>query len=402
MQLAKIISAGTILALTLAPTQTEATAETVRVAIMKERTGILVTSNGAGITVARPGDDEKESQVYKDPVSVKKLGSGYVVNQTFYLAGPTISLTPSKGGLAVAGRRYNGSLLLTDSGAGRFHVVNLVDIEDYVAGVIEKEMSPTWHIEALKAQAVASRSYALYQKKLTADKSYDLESTTASQVYGGASGSPRSLEAVEATRGELALYDGDVAVTYFHAIAGGRTEHLPNVWPGDEKPYLVSRPAHHEEEAPSYNWRHSVTGRQMGRKLTAAGYRAGEVTSVRIDGYTPAGRAVSVTVTHAGPGGSVTLSGSEFRRALGYRKLRSTRFVTTRDTAQKSFIFAGTGYGHGVGMSQWSARGMAERGSGYKEILTHFYPGVEVAKIPAPVAKEEKSEGGFFAFLFGD
>ena len=140
--------------------------------------------------------------------------------------------------LNLNGTPYRGELRIAKSDRGDMDVINVLDVEAYLYGVVPKEMSPQWYLEALKAQAIAARTYALYQKEKSKDKNYDVNATTASQVYGGAGvEAPMSNQAVDETEGKVLLYDGELALTYFHANSGGMTEEARRVWSVDV-PYL--------------------------------------------------------------------------------------------------------------------------------------------------------------------
>jgi stage II sporulation protein D len=250
-------------------------------------------------------------------------------------------------------------------------------------------------MDALKAQAIASRSYALFQKRKSVEKPYDVESTTASQVFSGTATTDRARTAVLETAGEVALFHGEVAETFFHASAGGRTESLPNVWDGEARPYLVSRPAKYETDSPHFQWKTTIDAKTIQSKLMAAGYKVGAVNSVRVKETTNTGRAKNIDIYHDGAGKVLTMSGNRFRIIIGAMKLRSTRFLISHRSGSL-FTFKGAGFGHGVGMSQWSAKGMAESGDDYRTIIAHFYPGVTIGSMVT-----DGEPPSLFAWLFG-
>ena len=357
----------------LGVTSFTADAGNIRVAIQKDVKTVTVKSDGIITVNGKCGNTEPF--FFQDGLSAQSGRLGFYVNSSFIGCG-AITLS-SHNSMELGAKKYDGKIDLVRVDNKNMSVINVIDIENYVAGVIEKEMDPSWPMEALKAQAVASRSFALYRKNEAKDKLYDVESTTTSQVYDGAALSPRTQKAAEDTRGMVAFYNGGVAETLFHAVAGGETENLTDVWSGEGKPYLVSRPAMFETSSPYYNWKTTLSAQELFRKLLAAGYKVGPVRSIQLSPHVISGRVRTVVIRHRN--GDLKLKATVFRKIVGNRKIRSTRFSATHNATKTSFVFRGTGYGHGVGMSQWSARGMAERGAKFSRIITHFYPGVTVS-----------------------
>lgn len=287
-------------------------------------------------------------------------------------------LIESPEAIRIGSREYPGLMALIRTGSG-ITAVNHVDMEDYVASVISSEMGPNWPLEALKAQAVASRTFAMYQMERNSGSLYDMDNTVRSQVYHGRAGNDRVLEAVEATRGLIAIYDGAPAGTFYHSSAGGRTENPIEVWGRERLPYLASKPALFEESSPHFNWRLRLSAGEIRDKLKKAGVGAGPVISIEPVSHTSSGRVGKIRVT-LGPGKrKVDLRGEYFRKIIGDVRLPSTKFRVAKDS-KGMFTFIGQGYGHGVGMSQWSARGLANRGRGFEEIILAFYPGVTISQ----------------------
>lgn len=255
-------------------------------------------------------------------------------------------------------------------------VVNTVDMEKYLAGLINREMSPSWPIEAMKAQAVASRSYAYFQMRVNNGKDYDLESTTQDQVYeGAASETAKSNRAAEETRGITLSFGNDVIKAYYHANCGGMTELPVAVW-GTESPAFrpVICPYHHKARD-KVRWSLSLTKEQIrsALKKTAgilpSGFR--RLASLEAGAPNPNRRLNDVQVSDDS-GNNVLVSANFFRNALGNTKVKSTTFQIHRDHG--GYRLTGEGYGHGVGMCQVGARGMAEEGKNFRQILSYYYP----------------------------
>lgn len=270
-------------------------------------------------------------------------------------------------------------------------VVNAVPLEDYVIGALGGEMPASWSREALRAQAVVSRTYALHQRAAHRARDHDVEAGTLSQVYVGAEIAPPSLRAaVRDTRCEILTHAGGRPIlAAFHSASGGRTASSLEVW-GREIPYLVSVEVEGEDDSPDTYWRAAVSRTTLGRALSAAGYEIGRAEGVEILERSPSGRVARLLIE--GTGGEITLSGRELRAALGESTLKSTVFEL-RPTSE-GFLFVGSGSGHGVGMSQWGARGLAERGAGYREILEKFYPGTRLERLDFGRAGELPAEAG--------
>lgn len=246
-------------------------------------------------------------------------------------------------------------------------LINVIPLEDYLAAVLGSEMPVSFPIEALKAQAVASRTYAL-QKKLEAyGSAFYMGSSVLHQVYGGVnSEDSRTRAAVEATRGEVLTYELAPIEAYFHASCGGRTESGQAALQRD-LPYLqaVDCPC---GKLPASRWTATVSDQELREALE------GSPEGLRIAGRTATHRVKRVTTTSG-----ASLDGARFRERLGYTKLKSLDFEVERTS--HGYQFTGRGYGHGAGLCQWGSKVLAEGGWSYKDILAHYYPGAELQQL---------------------
>lgn len=410
---------------------------------------------------------------------------------------PSLMVRPRNGAIALNGRWYRGQMVLLRSAGGRLNVVNYVDLESYIQGVLAGEVPSSWPEECLKAQAVAARSYVLHQVELYGGRDWDVVATDRDQVYEGMAGEiPSIVRAVQATRREVIAYNGKVVKAYFHSACGGHTE-AASVAFGEDAPYMQGVTDPYCERSPYQAWTREYTMQHL-RRAISQGSRStlGKVLEVRLGKRAASGRAEEIVVVREG--GDEKLAGTELRRLLGYRDLRSTFFdikvkksvlvtVSTTQTQQvaandpapppaseepefgleqietvnlalkpeeafhvisgsgaldkaragyayaatsegvlRTFAmrpgleavglahrlvaprpvvlpaatrtnpeprprtvtvtrlvqrqvplllsFQGRGWGHGVGMCQWGARGMAAHGMGYREILSWYYP----------------------------
>ena len=263
-------------------------------------------------------------------------------------------------------RPYRGSLSLIVDG-GLITVINSLPLEDYLFGLINHEISSKWPIEAVKAQAVAARTYAYLKLGSNKNKAYHLESTVIDQVYGGSSAEDdRARRAVTETKGEMLYYGNELARTFYHSSCGGKTEAAQIVW-GSAFPYLKTVGDEFCADAPNYFWSYESTFDSIYAAMKVAGYSFTKNHDMRVTDRSKSGRVLSIIIS------GIELSGTKFRQLIGYGTIKSTMFQF--EVKGDNVIFSGSGSGHGVGMCQWGAKGMAEEGRSYRQILDHYYPG---------------------------
>ncbi len=270
-------------------------------------------------------------------------------------------------------RSYRGRLI-AKTASGGLELINELPLEAYLYGVVPREMPSRWPMEALKAQAVAARTYAFYLKQRTNSLDYHLCATTMSQAYNGAAfETDNTNRAVDETRGQLLYYRGVPALAYFHAHSGGITEDPRHVWSAPV-PYLRPVVDSFSMMAPSSSWSVTLDYETIRRSLGRAGIELGAIAEIVPLEFSPSNRLVRVKIVHQG--GETTLGGNEFRLILGPTLIRSTLLALTNNGG--SVTFEGRGYGHGVGMSQWGAMAMAREGYNWREILKYYYPELEL------------------------
>lgn len=338
--------------------------------------GSVTISPAAGKGMARTDAGKSVSLAAGQAYDVRWQAGAFLVGRE-KLRGEVLIIRPSDtsdGGLALDGRRYRGVLELRHRGAGLI-AVNIVPVDDYLLSVVPEEMPTDWPAEALKAQSVAARSFALKSRGRHAAEGYDLCTTTHCQLYKGiASEKTASTAAVRATRGEVLTYGGQPIEALFHTDSGGMTESSEDVW-GNPIPYLR---AVRDTPLGTMPWTKTISKADLEKKLAAKGHAIGRLRAIELSPLTvgraakdraASGRVKAMTVT--GTKGSVTLSGTAWRSLLG---LKSALFDAklTKDTV----TFTGFGAGHGLGISQWGAKRLAETGKSYADILHHYYTGV--------------------------
>ena len=283
------------------------------------------------------------------------------------------------GSLRLDGRALPGSLRLLPRASGGFDVVNVVPLEAYVASSVASETPPGWPSEALKAQAVVARSYALHERLRHASESFDLEGSVISQRYGVDAVSESVREATRATEGQVLVFAGEPILAAFHASSGGATASAAEVW-GEDVSYLRSVPSP-DDAAPAYFWSYEIGKRDLEAALREAGYEPGAVDDVHVSQRSQSGRVLTLQI------GALDLSGRDLREVLGGRALRSAKFDARLEGEQVRFL--GSGSGHGVGLCQWGASELAHQVRSYQGILSHYYPGTTLRRglVPGPVAR---------------
>ena len=278
--------------------------------------------------------------------------------------------------LFLNGKGYRGKFDL-HCVLGKIHVVNVVNIEEYLYSVVPSEMPSSWNIEALKAQAVASRTYTYYYLlRDDSKKIYDVDATTSFQVYRGiASEADSSTEAVKATSGIIMTYNHEPVLAYFHSTSGGRTADDRYVWKGADLPYLQGVKCTYSKNSPHYKWELKLTVTEIETALKRKYSMTGRIKGLSFKKCD--GRVYEVVITHEN--GTVTMSGNDFRLMVSPVKLKSTFFNSKRRGG--ALYISGRGWGHGVGMCQWGAKGRAESGQKYRKILSVYYRGINFKKI---------------------
>jgi stage II sporulation protein D len=286
-------------------------------------------------------------------------------------------LTSARGPLVINGRQYRDQLRIFPGPNGDLWVINELPLENYLRGVVHCEISSQWPWEAVKAQAVVARTYATFQRGNRTAELYDVDSGVSDQVYEGVGKEdPQSRKAVAETEGELVLYQGRPIFAVYHSCCGGETESPEYLWPG-YFPYLKTIACQFCADSPHFLWNYSIDSERLRRTLKRAKFLGSEVLGIEIAERNESRRVLQLTLTSER--GQVEISGKDFRRLLGYDFLRSTNFLIQKRDG--GYLFSGLGWGHGVGLCQWGAKGMAEKRMDYRLILKYYYQSVEVGKL---------------------
>ncbi|MBL4818913.1 MAG: SpoIID/LytB domain-containing protein [Deltaproteobacteria bacterium] len=240
-------------------------------------------------------------------------------------------------------------------------------LESYIEGVVASELPKSWGLEVLKAQAIAARTYAIWQKS----HKELLDSSVMDQVYHGVQREHElAKRAVKETAGQILTYRAKPAHTFFHAACGGHTASSEEVFGGNE-PYLKGVKCPYCHTSPAYRWKYEISRKDLDKKLGA------NVSKIKSIGETNSGRVKNFRVlSDAKP---KEMKSAELRRILGYSNFRST-LLTKKNFGWGSVEFGGRGFGHGVGMCQWGALTLAKKGKTAKQILDYYYPGTEIRR----------------------
>lgn len=439
-------------------------ARTIAVALSKGQRTVAVSSSSP--MTATDGKGKKHS--LGKAATLASSGKGALKAGKASMSLP-VTIT-AKSPLAFNGRRYRGTFRVISSGAG-ITLVNALDLEDYLRGVLKMEVNPAWPMEAVKAQAIVSRTYALRSIQNNKGKGgFDLDDTVLSQVYRGINAEDkRADQAINGTKGVVALHGGKPAFTPFHSDSGGSTADVSTVW-GGVIPYLKGVQEPFDSNSPNAQWEARLSVQQVEKALRGAGVNIGALRELRVGDKDSFGRVN--TLIAVGAQGTKPVKSHAFRMAAGSNVVKSTVFsltsgggnpssgqsnpmpmpippsssggaaakdVPTSNTPMSAaeelqltalteqgvfngeelmdmlmnpekrkgylvralrtkrpappsapqpqpsssggFVFRGKGWGHGVGLSQWGAKALAEKGWDHKKIIQFYFPGVTLGKM---------------------
>jgi stage II sporulation protein D len=274
-------------------------------------------------------------------------------------------------------RRFRGDISLIRKDKSHFFVINHVELEDYIKGVLYHEVSHYWPEEILKAQAIVCRTYALYQMQQNSRSNFDVTSGIYSQMYGGSTSERyRTNRAVDETAGEILTYRGKIFPAYFHATCAGHTEDAAVLWKISILP-LKGVVCEFCKGSPHYAWHEVITQDDFRWSLRKAGYRIKKITEIEIAGKDASNRISDLRLSDKDK--TIVVSAKDLRNIIGPNLIRSTNFSVS--LAGDEIIFEGVGWGHGVGMCQWGGYFMAKAGHSHQEILQYYYPGSQISSL---------------------
>ena len=390
--------------------------------ICKEKGKILkISAQAKGIEISGKG-------IFSGPIKVAPIGKAKV----------TVIVNGEK-------YRYRGNIEISyDAHSKKLNIINIIDIEEYLYGVLKKEISPKWPEETLKAQAIAARTFAIFNINKYIEKGYNLDASTNSQAYGGLNHEELlTNKAVDATRGKIMVYNKEPINAVYHSDSGGYTANSEDVW-GSSLPYLRGVKSTFEElvSPTHHHWEYTISEKELIQKLSKIGYDRDSITDIKLNKNEKSGR-VSQLGFISSNNKIKYITAKEFRSLIGFEVIRSTIFsfesfgeksvqkiesvtknidenpeqspsvivlleekedwtikellelmkqnkkVVEKKEDEKEIVysekarifrFSGSGNGHGVGMSQWGAYGMALEGYNYTDILSYYYQGIDIIK----------------------
>ncbi len=386
----------------------------IRVRVRKGANRIVI-GGPPRLTLAPPGD-APGVRVLPTPITVTRSGTGWAVqsgDSTEQFAdaaggGPSDLLTLRPVGeelLTIDEAAMPGHLVLRRSESGNtFDAIEHVGIESYLPGVLIRELFSSWSEETFRAQAIAARSYALHERarRRSIGSHFDVESTTADQAYGGATQHERAHEAVRSTAGIVLVWEGSILRAYYSSTTGGRAASAADTWPstGDfifnqAAPIQATPRGREDDFSPRFSWEIERRTEDLTKRLKAFGRARGyairnlrDLRSIVPAELNPFGRPTGYRISGS-DGKWYELSAESLRLACNYPapglpRPKGDDRVFSGDLA---FDFAGSrvritgrGFGHGVGMSQYGAEGMARAGSDAQAILMFYYPGAELQR----------------------
>lgn len=336
----------------------------VRILLLKTKDSVAISSESSlkitGATAQKSGSSPQKAFAFK-PNDITEA----------------IRIEPGYSPILMNGQPYRGSMELR-SAHGIISVINSVTIYEYLISVVPGEIPANWEQEALKAQAVAARTYAYYQLLASRKKSegFDLEATTNSQVYRGMSDEkPRTTDAVTETSGEIITYEAKPILSYFHSTCGGKTIDDRHVWNASHLPYLQGVSCGFCNDSTKFEWESRLSLEEIRNSLLKKYPVIGSIRNISFRKKDD--RVTEVLIKHTR--GNLKITGNSFRLMFPPERIRSLYFISKKYA--DGLVLAGHGWGHGVGMCQWGARGMAIRGYRYREILKHYYTDVAVTSV---------------------
>lgn len=308
---------------------------------------------------------------YKDGILIGNLNSN--TNSVLIKAVDTDAII-------IDDRRFRGDIRIIKKDNLNLSIINHIVLEDYIKGILYHEASHFWPMEALKAQAIVCRTYALYQKQENRLKDYDVTSDIYSQVYGGRTSERyRTNEAVEETKDYVLTYKGKIFPAYYHATCAGHTEDASLLWNIDIPP-LKGVVCDFCGDSPHFRWYVDYSKDELKDRLRKAGYKINNIKDIIIVGRDKSGRVTDLRIITVEK--NMDIPAKDFRNIVGPNIIRSTNFKVT--VFSRNIVFEGLGWGHGVGLCQWGAYFMAKKGYTDNEILKYYYPGTEISLILNP------------------
>jgi len=285
-------------------------------------------------------------------------------------------VTQQDGGIELNNVRYRGEIRIVQQLNNKFSVIEEIDLESFIAGVLGSEMPQTWNDDALCAQAVTARTYAMYKKKVNRDNVYHLDMLELA-YRGVANETSRIIKIVQDTKGIVMVYNWNIFPAYFHSTCGGHTEDVHHVFEKDSIPPLSGVECNYCNNSKHSHWSKDISKSAIEKKLQEANVSISSIRAVRTVNPGAGNHGSRVEITSAN--GTKEMNANDFRLLIGPNNLLSTSFQAKSNG--KSITFSGRGWGHGVGLCQYGAQAMAQKGFQWTAILRHYYPKIELVRV---------------------
>jgi stage II sporulation protein D len=360
--------------------------QVVRVALFYEKRQVSVSTGGQfeikGLPDGRP--------LYEGPVlsaTIRPDPAGLRVGEKVYPVSG-LKITSLAQEVQVDKKKYHDTIQVIKNPSGSLTVVNEIDIEDYLKGVLPKEVVSDWPEDALKAQAVISRTYAVFKNIENKDYPFTLSSDVGSQVYGGKTAeNAATSRAVDRTRGQILTFNGKIFPAFFHSSCGGRTTRADYQWKIESHPSLKGVECNFCRGTRHERWKAEIPAAEMEQLLRKKGHAVSGLQSVTPKDVDISGRPRFFALRHSG--GDLTVPANDFRLAIGPDRLKSTRVKVGR--VGDKIVFEGSGWGHGVGLCQYGAKNLAVLGYRYADILRYYYPESQLQNLEEPAGVKFES-----------
>lgn len=311
-----------------------------------------------------------------EAITCRTEKAGMYINNYGPVQGPVVIKAKGPAFIEIDKKPYRGTLHIYKQ-EGKMMLVNHVPLEDYLYGVVSKEVPASWPAAVLEAQAIAARTYALYTMVKRKTEPYDLYATVAAQVYAGKDSEQKSSRtAVDATKELVISYDNRIAYPLYHSNSGGMTASAEEVW-GWPVPYLASKQDEFSIDMKGCQWGCSLAGNDLQKNFRDFRLSLPDLKDIVSLQRDRSGRIRYLTIETRSQ--TVIFSGNSFRLIAGPGNIKSSQFTVTR--RGQTFNFEGRGFGHGAGMSQWGACQMALRGYRCEQILGFYYPGTKIVRV---------------------
>ncbi|MDR4508223.1 MAG: SpoIID/LytB domain-containing protein [Candidatus Brocadiaceae bacterium] len=348
---------------------------TVRVRVVNTVEKVHITVNGNyQITGSLTNVIEEGQRLQKSVVSV--VGGNITIGNKHYDNSELRITSLQQGEIEVNDVRYHGKISILRQFNNMFSIIEEVDIERFVAGVLGREMPQSWDEEALSAQAVAIRTYVMYKKKIRRDETYHLDMPEL--AYRGTLGeTPKTHRIAQETKGVVMTYNWHIFPAYFHSTCGGHTEDVRRVFEEDSTPPLSGVACNYCNNSKYYDWKVDLSKSVIEKKLREGNITVENIRTIRAVNHGVGKHGSQIEIVSAN--GSKKMNANTFRLLIGPNRLYSTAFSTQNNGG--SIHFSGNGWGHGVGLCQYGAQSMAKTGFLWKDILGHYYPKIALVRI---------------------